>query len=121
MKNLYSCVSFFWKVGLVLVFILPSNGIRGLQKDVSVTCLSLLKISVKKNIFSNIFMGQEYSDSRWLYRLSMRILESDPLCPLTLTLIALGFLRQHIIYARLFMDERVASPIFQKFSFKVES
>ena len=57
MKNLYSCVSFFWKVGLVLVFILPSNGIRGLQKGVSVTCLSLLKMSVKKDIFSNIFMG----------------------------------------------------------------
>ena len=83
----------------------PLTGLGGLKRCFS-NLFKPIKNFRKKNIFSNIFMGQKYSDSRWLYRLSMRILESDTLCPLTLTLIALGLLCQHIIYTRLFMDER---------------
>ena len=65
-------------------------------------------------------MGREYLDSQMrLDRLSIRILESDPFIPLTLTLIVLG-LPQRTKHTGLFIDENVASTIFQKFSFKIE-
>ena len=110
MKNLYSCVSFFGKQGQSLFLFYPLTGLGGLKRCFS-NLFKPIKNFRKKNIFSNIFMGQKYSDSRWLYRLSMRILESDTLCPLTLTLIALGLLCQHIIYTRLFMDKRSLTNI----------
>ena len=62
-----------WKVALVFVFSLPSERFRESQTGVSVTCLSLLKMSVKKNISNTLFIGQEYSDfQKRLYKLSIR-------------------------------------------------
>ena len=78
-----------WKVALVFVFILPPDRFRASQTGVSVTCLSILKMSVKKNISNTLFMGQEYSDfQKRLYKLSIRIIERDASVPPTLTLIA---------------------------------
>ena len=105
-------------MALVFVFILPPDRFRGSQTGVSVTCLSILKMSVKKNISNTLFMGQEYSDfQKRLYKLSIRIIERDASVPPTLTLIALGLLRQHIKRTRILLDENVASPLFQKISF----
>ena len=78
-----------WKVALVFVFILPPDRFRESPTGVSVTCLSILKMSVKKNISNTLFLGQEYSDfQKRLYKLSIRILETDTFVPPTLTLIA---------------------------------
>ena len=78
-----------WKVALVFIFILPPDRFRESPTGVSVTCLSILKISVKKNISNTLFLGQEYSDfQKRLYKLSIRILETDTFVPPTLTLIA---------------------------------
>ena len=109
-----------WKVTLVFVFILPPDRFRASQTGVSVTCLSILKMSVKKNISNTLFMGQEYSDfQKRLYKLSIRILESDASVPPTLTLIALGLLRQRIKKTRILIDENVASlHYFRKYLFK---
>ena len=65
-------------------------------------------------------MGQEYSDfQKRLYKLSIRILETDASVPPTLTLIALGLLRQHIKRTRILLDENVASlHYFRKYLFK---
>ena len=77
-------------------------------------------MSVKKNISNNIFMDQEYSDSQiGFHKLSIRILEW-PLYPADTNFDRIGF-TQRIKRTRLFMDENVASPIFQKFSFKGEA
>ena len=81
-----------WKVALVFVFILPPDRFRESQTGVSVTCLSILKMTVKKNISNTLFLGQEYSDfQKRLYKLSIRILETDASVPPTLTLIAQVF------------------------------
>ena len=48
-----------WKVALVFIFILPPDRFRESQTGVSVTCLSILKMSVKKIISNTLFMGQE--------------------------------------------------------------
>ena len=92
MKNLYSCCSFFWKVGLVFIFILPFYRFRGFQRGAPITCLSLLKMSVKKNISNNVFRGQKYSDSHiGLYTLSIRIRESAPPHPAGTNFDCIGF------------------------------
>ena len=79
-------------MALVFVFILPPDRFRESPTGVSVTCLSILKMSVKKNISNTLFMGQEYSDfQKRLYKLSIRILETDTSVPPTLTLIAQVF------------------------------
>ena len=107
-----------WKVALVFVFIIPPDRFRASQTGVSVTGLSILKMTVKKNISNTLFLGQEYSDfQKRLYKLSIRIIERDASVPPTLTLIALGLLRQHIKRTRILLDENVASPLFQKISF----
>ena len=81
-----------WKVALVFIFILPPDRFRESPTGVSVTCLSILKMSVKKNISNTLFLGQEYSDfQKRLYKLSIRILETDASVPPTLTLIAQVF------------------------------
>ena len=46
-----------WKVALVFLFILPPDRFRESQTGVSVTCLSLLKMSVKKEHFKYSFYG----------------------------------------------------------------
>merc|ERR1712158_21574 len=105
---------------LVFIFILPPDRFRESPTGVSVTCLSILKMSVKKNISNTLFLGQEYSDfQKRLYKLSIRILETDASVPPTLTLIALGLLRQHIKRTRILVDENVASlHYFRKYLFK---
>ena len=88
-----------WKVALVFIFILPPDRFRTSQTGVSVTCLSILKMSVEKNISNTLFMGQEYSDfQKRLYKLSIGILESDASAPPTLTLIALASTRTYKAY-----------------------
>ena len=109
-----------WKVALVFVFILPPDRFRESQTGVSVTCLSILKMTVKKNISNTLFLGQEYSDfQKRLYKLSIRIIERNASVPPTLTLISLGILRQHIKRTRILLDENVASlHYFRKYLFK---
>lgn len=109
-----------WKVALVFIFILPPDRFRESQTGVSVTCLRILKMTVKKNISNTLFLGQEYSDfQKRLYKLSIRIIERDASVPPTLTLIALGLLRQHIKRTRILLDENVASlHYFRKYLFK---
>ena len=109
-----------WKVALVFIFILPPDGFRESQTGVSVTCLRILKMTVKKNISNTLFLGQEYSDfQKRLYKLSIRIIERNASVPPTLTLIALGLLRQHIKRTRILLDENVASlHYFRKYLFK---
>lgn len=109
-----------WKVALVFVFIIPPDRFRASQTGVSVTGLSILKMTVKKNISNTLFLGQEYSDfQKRLYKLSIRIIERNASVPPTLTLIALGLLRQHIKRTRILLDENVASlHYFRKYLFK---
>ena len=109
-----------WKVALVFIFILPPDRFRESQTGVSVTCLRILKMTVKKNISNTLFLGQEYSDfQKRLYKLSIRIIERNASVPPTLTLIALGLLRQHIKHTRILLDENVASlHYFRKYLFK---
>ena len=65
-------------------------------------------------------MGQEYPDSQiGLHKLSIKILECSPYSADT-NFDRIGF-TQRIKHTRLFMDENVASPIFQKFFFKGEA
>ena len=95
-----------WKVALVFIFILPPDRFRESQRGVSVIGLSILKMTVKKNISNTLFLGQEYSDfQKRLYKLSIRIIERNASVPPTITLIALGLLRQHIKRTRILLDE----------------
>ena len=55
MKNPYSWFLIFLESRVSLVFILSSNGFREFQRGVSVTCLSILKMSVKRT-FQIIFL-----------------------------------------------------------------
>ena len=66
-------------------------------------------------------MSQEYSDSQiGFHKLSIRILEW-PLYPADTNFDRIGPTTPTYKYTRLCMDENVASPIFQKFSFKGEA